>query len=120
MADLKLSYGATRSLPEGVRAAWGARLIWPNDLVWDRQDIAGEEGDRAELATWVNGSRGLESIRPLAQALERAAQLARLYELDPGADRTVVLYEDERGTIVGNPQGSHGYLYVAAWLKAHA
>jgi hypothetical protein len=30
---------------------------------------------------------------------------------------TVTLFEDEDGIIVGNPQGSYGYLYVAAWLK---
>jgi hypothetical protein len=29
----------------------------------------------------------------------------------------VTLYEDERGIVRANPQGSHGYLYVAAWLK---
>jgi hypothetical protein len=28
-----------------------------------------------------------------------------------------VLNEDERGIMVGDPQGSCGYLYVAAWLK---
>jgi hypothetical protein len=28
-----------------------------------------------------------------------------------------VIYEDERGKIVGSAQGSYGYLYVAGWLK---
>jgi hypothetical protein len=31
--------------------------------------------------------------------------------------RTVTLYEDETGVIKGDPRGSHGYLYVCAYLK---
>lgn len=103
-----LAYGLRRDLPKDLTCAWGARWIWPNDLVWDRQDVIGE--DTAELLDWLNGG-------PLAQAREEAARLARAYELSPAADTTVTLYEDERGIVRANPQGSSGYLYVAAWLK---
>ena len=30
----------------------------------------------------------------------------------------VTLYEDESGVVKGNTNGSHGYLYVCAYLKA--
>jgi hypothetical protein len=104
MTDLKLGFGCTKALPEGVTTAWGARWIWPNDLVWDRQDLKGPNGDA--LKDWLN-----------AGALN-AARSASPVDLDPTKDRTAVLFEDETGVIVGNPQGSYGYLYVAAWLKA--
>jgi len=106
MSDLKLTYGL-RNLPADVTSAWGARLIWPNDLVHDRQDLKGE--DTKALIDWLNGGA-------LRVALDNAARLARS-ELAPSEDREVVLYEDERGVIKGNPQASHGYLYVAGWLK---
>lgn len=32
--------------------------------------------------------------------------------------QTVTLFEDNIGRIVGNPQRSYGYLYVAAWLHS--
>lgn len=112
MADL--SFGCVKALPEGVRAAWGARLIWPNDLVWDRQDVVGEPDDRSALTEWLNAG-------PLRWTLERLSNIDGHYEggLSPSENRTITLYKDERGTIVGNPQGSHGYLYVAAWMHEH-
>jgi hypothetical protein len=53
----------------------------------------------------------------LRSALTRARELADSYELRPSDARQVTLHEDEQGKILGNPQGSHGYLYVAAWMK---
>jgi hypothetical protein len=39
MNDLRLAFGCVKALPEGTTTAWGARLIYPNDLVHDRQDL---------------------------------------------------------------------------------
>lgn len=103
--------------PDDLTCAWGARWIWPNDLVWDRQDAFGPDDDRAALMHWLNGSRGLNAIRPLASALDTAKRMADEGLLRSSENRTVTLYEDERGIVRGNPQGSHGYVYVAAWLK---
>jgi hypothetical protein len=50
-------------------------------------------------------------------ARRQADRMADCYELRPSEDREVTLYEDETGVVKANPQGSHGYLYVAAWLK---
>ena len=110
MSDLKLAWGANVTLPEGVAAAWGARLIWPDDLVWDRQSSAGSDEGKAALETWLNSGR-------LKEALAVARQKARDYELRPDESRLVTLWETDRGIVVANPQSSHGYLYVAAWLK---
>jgi hypothetical protein len=106
----KLAFGASRHVPDEVTCAWGARLIWPDDLVWDRQDAIGGEGDRGELRKWLNGGA-------LKAGLTEARRLATSYELTPREQRRVVLFEDERGIIVADPQSSHGYLYAAAWLK---
>jgi hypothetical protein len=105
MTDLRLAFGCVKALPEGTTTAWGARLIYPDDLVWDRQDMVGPE--RETLARWLNSG-----------ALREALAAARTHrELDPAKDVTVTLHEDRTGIVVGNPQRSHGYLYVAAWLK---
>lgn len=109
MTDLKLAFGCTKALPDDVTTAWGARLIWPNDLVHDRQDLSGPNADA--LKAWLNGG-------PLKETLRFLARPGHYFNLTPGEDRTVELHRDLTGTIVGNPQSSHGYLYVAAWLHA--
>ena len=116
MSDLKLSFGAVRSIPEGVETAWGARLIWPDDLLHDRQDLSGPNAD--VLKAWLNGVPSGQGA--LRQALKAASGLGPRFALKWDEDRTVTLYEDEDGIIVGNPQGSYGYLYVAGWLKEDA
>jgi hypothetical protein len=98
-----------RAIPNGLPAVWGARLIWPGDLVYDRQDMIGDEPARSELASWLNAG-------PLATALERMRSGDRA-GLSHHQNHVVVLYEDKRGVIKGSPQASYGYLYVAAWLK---
>jgi hypothetical protein len=105
-----LSFGL-RTAPVD-RPVWGARLIWPGDLVHDRTSTLGEDVELQALMAWLNAG-------PLSEAL-RCARLKRDAEgnyLRPDEDREVTLYEDERGIVRANPQGSHGYLYVAAWLK---
>jgi hypothetical protein len=109
MTDLKLAFGCREGVPEGVANAWGARWIYPNDFVHDRQDLKGENTD--PLKDWLNGGA-------LNTARIRALELAKSWKMFPASDQTHVLVDDEHGTIIGNPQGSHGYLYVAAWLKA--
>jgi hypothetical protein len=109
MSDLKLGYGL-RNIPADVTTAWGARWIWPNDMVHNRQDLQGPDKDK--LIAWLNGGA-------IAAARVAAPSLIQI-GLSPREDREVVLYEDERGVIKANPQGSHGYLYVAAWLKGEA
>jgi hypothetical protein len=103
-----LAFGL-RAIPEGVAPAWGARLIWPDDLLHDRTSWLDGEHD-VDLMTWLNGGA-------LRSALTEARRMADSYELRPSEDREVTLFEDETGVVKANPQCSHGYLYVAAWLK---
>ena len=100
-----------RNIPDDVTTAWGARWIWPNDFVHNRQDFTNTNTDERErLTAWLN--RGAIRV-----ARDNAAALARQGRLSPTEDREVVLYEDDAGVLKANPQASHGYLYVAAWLK---
>lgn len=112
MPDRALTWGYRR-YPEHVLAVWGARLIKPNDLLHDRQDLVGDDPrEKHELVAWLNGStRGQGALR---KALDH---LATLFLAD--IDEEFVVYEDELGKIVGNTQASHGYVYVAGWLHAH-
>lgn len=110
MDERTLGFGAKRHVPDEVTCVWGARLIWPDDLVWDRQDMIGAEAEREELRDWLNGGA-------LRSALTEARRMADGLELAPREERRVVLFEDERGIIVADPQSSHGYLYAAGWMK---
>ena len=116
MSDLTLAFGRNTNLPEDCAAVWGARLIWPNDLLHDRMDLRAK-GEKAKglLVHWLDGpNRGDGAIAKMREALAEPYSLG----LDPASDEEVVIYEDERGKIVGSAQRSHGYVYVAGWLKA--
>jgi hypothetical protein len=110
VGELRFGY---RRHPEDLRAVWGARLIAPNDLLWDRQGlIADDDEAKAELVAWLNGEvRGQGALN---EALRRLARIPLA-----NVDEEVVIYEDATGKIVGNTQASHGYVYVAGWLKQH-
>ena len=109
---VRLAYGYSPGVPEGVKTAWGARLIAPNDLVWDRQDLVAENDEaKAKLIAWLNGSP--EGTGAILQMRERLLEL----RYDLRGDKEVVLIDDEHGRIVGNERNSGGYVYVAGWLK---
>jgi hypothetical protein len=116
---ITLPFGCNKGLPNGVEIAWGARLIAPADLVWDRQGCAGgEEGgpERAELLEWMNGG-----------SMNEAREFCRLHGIgtpfssiaDSRSEDVIQLYSDGQGRIYGSPQGSHGYVYVCAYLYKH-
>lgn len=103
-----LSFGLGAAVPDAVSTAWGARLIYPDDLVFDRQDMRGD--DRAPLVAWLNDAGALR------KALEASRALADRYKLSRDGAQQVTLYRDDTGVIVACPNSSHGYLYVAGWL----
>jgi hypothetical protein len=108
----RLHFGLNGAAPASAKAVWGARWIYPDDQLWDRQDcVGGGVNDRRALIAWLNLVAG-------RRARERARKLANGYAIAMHSDRTVTLYEDARGLVVGNPLASERYLYVAAWLKA--
>lgn len=106
-----LMYGR-KTHPDNLRAVWGARLIWPDQLVHDRQDlVAVDDESREALMHWLNNGG-------IANALQKLRTPYTL-GLKATTDNEVVIYEDESGKIIGSAQSSHGYVYVAGWLKEH-
>ena len=104
---MQLAFGLSRGVPEDVKTAWGARLIAPNDLVHDRQDLVAESDEsKLELIAWLNGG-----------AIQGALDLLRDCRFTIPDGEQFVAYEDERGVIVANTNNSGGYLYTAGWLK---
>ena len=105
---MQLGFGRSRGIPEGITTAWGARLIAPADLLYDRQDLVADSDEaKAELVAWLNGG----AIRGALDFLrENYWQLRQ-------DDSELVLYNDVDGAIVGSTQGSGGYVYCAGWLK---
>lgn len=112
----KLAFGYHAGLPDGVTAAWGARLIVQQDgytdLLWNRQGNHGDGDALDALHAWLNGGA-------LKAAREKASALLVAYEMRTREAAEFVLYEDDRGRIVGNTNASAGYLYIAAWLFNH-
>jgi hypothetical protein len=105
---MQLAFGRNRGIPDNVKTAWGARLIAPNDLLHDRQDLVAESDEaKTELVAWLNGG----AIR---RALDWLRENYWQFRQD---DEQLVVFEDADGMIVGSTQGSGGYVYVAGWLK---
>lgn len=117
---LALHFGRN-TYPDDVRAVWGGRLIFPADLVWDRQDLASrDEKSRHDLITWLNGKNHDGAIAKMRDCLADAGWRAHNGVWpDMKFEQEVVIYEDEQGKIVGSAQGSSGYMYVCGWLKEH-
>lgn len=118
---LHLAFGYGRGIPVGITTAWGARLIAPRDLLPDRQDLKAESDEaKAALIAWLNGSPpGTGAIDKALSEIERQYDK---YGTGTGAicgseDKEHLLYEDDQGKVVGNTNGSCGYVYVAGWLK---
>ena len=106
-----LRFGLSEVVPTGKEAAWGARWIYPNDMVHDRQDFHGiDTAEGQKLMTWLNSGA-------ITKARNRAAELDDSFDINRTDEETVTLYEDETGIIQANPKRSHGYLYVAGWVK---
>jgi len=110
MKKPQLEFGLNAAVPKWAVVAWGARLIYPSDLVQNRQSCVGDKTAKDLLIDWLNKGA-------LRDALYRAGQLHSKREMSPTDHKEFTLYEDNLGIIVGNPNQSHGYLYVAAWFK---
>lgn len=118
---LEIAYGR-RTFPEDVRAVWGARLIWPSDLVHDRQDLAAHTDDaKVELMDWLNGTGSGDGAIGKMMAVLRDTNQRYEVGIHPRMkfEEEAVIHEDEKGKIVGSDQASGGYLYVCGWLKDH-
>ena len=95
-------------------AAWGARFITNGselDLVWNRQSTVWRDEDALnELVELLNGGV-LDIIRGAYKSK---------YQRGDGRgdeDNEGIVADGRRVKAVGNTNASHGYFYVAAWLK---
>lgn len=125
MSKAAVSFGYNNGIPDGVMVAWGARWIFPDDMLPDRQGFQGlETADGQYLLKWLNGgaiAKAKENVRkmhdPFTYCTAKEKKNPNLPRLFRDEDKEVVLFEDERGIIKANPQASHGYLYVCAYLQ---
>jgi hypothetical protein len=104
----KLQFGYGDGVPEGARAAWGARAIVNShylDVPPDRISFAGEPGP-TELTALIEK---LKSVGPISLAEAKLAEGLR------PSDDPVEIYEDAEFKVVGRLFG--GYFYLAAYLK---
>lgn len=105
----RLGYGL-RDAPTDAPAAWGARLIFPNDLVWDRTDMYGEQEDKNRLLDWLNTHAPRIGSDDFLNLVYRNTSAS--------GEHVFTIAEDDTAIMQASAQGSYGYLYVAAWLKA--
>lgn len=135
--NISLPFGASWLLVPGTKAAWGARLIFPDDLVWDRQGTAGDKDLADKTLEWMNAK--VDMVHPervwdpkteemktvlgdpvnmtiFGHARWKAHQLNEIGDMSPKDKKGYVLYLDGKGGVVASPNGSYGYLYVAAYL----
>ena len=95
--------------PEKHVAFWGSRRIFAevrdgsNGLVSDRQSVIGDVDEVNKVVAPV-----------VRQWIEEVREQMRR-DLSPSSQDVVTLVEGPV-TVVGSPQGSHGYLYVSATL----
>jgi hypothetical protein len=110
MTDEKitLEWGHNAGLPRGVTSAWGARLLYPDDVLPDRVDYFGPR--EAELREYLRSHVGDEPW-VMARKLSSSGAMKQTSDMD------FVLYEDAKVRIVGNPRRSYGYLYVCAYFR---
>lgn len=102
-----LSFGLNDEVPATATTAWGARWIYPDDMVFNRQDFVNIDTPSGKrLKTWLD-----------TKGISKAKEAARKRLVRSDEERTIVLFEDETGIIKGNPNRSHGYLYVCGYLR---
>lgn len=111
-----LRWGYSVAVPADTKAAWGARLILERDartqggdLLYDRQDSFFETQAHGDVL-----QAKLSLTRPWETPLAALVASGQVRSDEPNE---VVVYEDDVLKVVGNSNGSHGYFYIAGWLK---
>jgi hypothetical protein len=110
--SINLQFGLRWAIPAAVTCAWGARWIFPNDHLFDRQDMQGSDEDMEALKLWLNS----QPTKAFSKSREAASYAADSYMMTQADSDILVFYKDARGVVVGSPNRSYGYVYVAAWL----
>lgn len=108
----KPAFGLDVLIP-GIKAAWGARLIvtqdGTTDLLHNRQGVVGDDALIDETLEWLNGG----VIKAFREAASAALKRRSMLTSKPSP---TILYEDGKGVVLADTNGSYGYLYVTAYL----
>lgn len=99
---------------EDSPATWGARAIDDGrtfGLLGDRQSALGEPEHRKALVTVLN------DMGVMAKCQERFGQMKSTGEIRGDKANLVTLYEDWFVKVEANTNGSHGYVYLRAYIK---
>jgi hypothetical protein len=109
----KLGWGAAELVPQGAKAAWGARMIIGQDgraeLVGDRQHAVGDDNAAIDAL--------LGHMNQIAKPVDKVREMLLASQIRTDEAAEVTVYEDEVIKVAGNSNASHGYFYIAAWLK---
>jgi len=103
-------FGYWKACPEDTKGAWGARVILRSGYVDILHDRQGFKGEAHAICAKMNAGI-LDCMK------NKVKELWDRGELDPREDREHVLCEDDEIRVVGNTNGSCGYLYLLAYLK---
>lgn len=116
MENMMWCVNEVRDEATAAPAAWGARAIWKSGYVDVMRDRMGGRGETAAR------DRLIELINTRAPKFTEIDNI--LVNAKPGvyndSDFVTVLYEDDELFYCCNPQASHGYLYLTAYLKEAA
>lgn len=108
-----LCFGYNAGVPDTAKAAWGARLIVTQDgtadLVHDRTDCVGPADARKKLLDYLS-----ESVGNLP--FDNLRDMLRSGEVDTRSNEQHTLFSNDVLRVIGSPQGSAGYFYVAAFF----
>lgn len=108
-------FGYWKAYPSDSLAGWGCRAILNGhcvDFVPDRQSWKGDKVFCRKLSRLLDGpGNGLDQIR------QRVYELKSCGELLDNEEKEYVLVDNDEIIIIGNTNGSCGYLYLLAYLK---
>jgi hypothetical protein len=113
-----------RSIPEDAVCGWGARAIWQGsrpyvDLLPDRQAWSVEQPNMTD----AERTAAIVKMTPLKNWLDTTG-LKWLHKaaaedfVGSTSENRTISFDDGVFHIEANPQGSCGYLYIAAWQRA--
>lgn len=112
--------GLSSAIPLTTLAAWGGRAIISGPAYLDSSTFelpGNRQGFSFQCEIAKKRLKRILDSKVLQKMKDRFAELAAEGKIRPDSEQQILLYEDSTVKAVGNPNGSCGYLYLAAWLK---
>ena len=110
-----LEFGLRTEIPNDAPAGYGVRCIQEDNrlgFVWNRQDMFAIDEGHAEALKTVLNKTGITEL--IADNYRNAYHRD---ELRGNKRNTVILFEDDVLVVKADTLGSHGYVYLCAYLK---